>query len=234
MESLDDVWLWDPATRQMARSPQPSGAPWPVARSGHALAYDPVRGRVLLFGGLAGEARDDLWAFDTANRRWQDLTPVAVGLPGGSGPRRTGHALLVDDDRALLVLTGGAAGDAGMTDVWELDEGGSTWRLIADTTAAENRPAPRARDPMVFARGMGIFMIAPKAFSGMQQLWRWDPAARAWTGENLHLPRTQAPFYSMALAGRSTEACFSCSLARRTACRRIRLFWETWRASPLP
>jgi hypothetical protein len=232
-EALDDVWLWDPATGQMARSPRPTGAPWPDARSGHALVYDPARGRVLLFGGLVGEARDDLWAFDTANQRWQDLTASLKPTGGLWPPARAGHAFLVDDDRQLLLLTGGSAGDARVTDVWELDAGGSTWRRIADTTSAANVPAPRPGDPIVFARGLGLFMVAPRAFAGTQQLWWWNPDARAWTGETLHLPRTQAPAYSMALAGLDRGLLFLFAGAPERLSE-DQIFWETWRASPLP
>jgi hypothetical protein len=233
----DDVWLFDPATRQISRAPQPSGAAWPAARTDHALAYDPARGRVLLFGGGtpdpgggAPAVRADLWAFDTGSQSWQDLTPVAAGT---WPPGRAGHALLVDDDRGLLVLTGGTAGAAPVTDVWEMVLGGSTWSRIADTSPDGNRPAPRAGDPIVFAPGLGIFMLAPRPFTGTQELWWWSPDARAWTDENLHLPRTEAPAYSMSLAALDHGLLFLFAGAQDRL-DEDQLFWETWRGSPLP
>jgi hypothetical protein len=230
-ELLDDVWLFDPATRQISRVPRPSGAGWPAARSGHALAYDPARGRVLLFGGSAPDARADLWAFDTGAQSWQDLTPPAAGT---WPPPRAGHALLLDDDRGLVVLTGGTAGDAPMTDVWEMALGGSTWSRIADTSPAGHRPAPGAHDPIVFAPGLGIFMIATRAFTATPQLWWWSPDARAWTGENLGLPRHEAAFYSMSLAGLDHGLLFLYAGAALDRLQEDYLFWETWRASALP
>ena len=112
--------------------------------------------------------------------------------------------------------------------------GGSTWRRIADTSPDGNRPAQRASDPIVFAPGLGIFMIAPRPFTGTQQLWWWSPDARAWTGENLNLPRTEAALYSMSLAGLDHGLLFLFAGAALDRLKEDQLFWETWRASPPP
>jgi hypothetical protein len=120
-----------------------------------------------------------------------------------------------------------------VTDVWEMVLGGSTWSRIADTSPDGNRPAPRAGDPIVFAPGLGIFMLAPRPFTGTQELWWWSPDARAWTDENLHLPRTEAPAYSMSLAALDHGLLFLFAGAQDRL-DEDQLFWETWRGSPLP
>jgi hypothetical protein len=62
-EHRDATWTFDGERwRQQAVAAPP-------ARSMHALAYDPTRGRLVLFGGL-GQAGplDDLWEWD--GERW--------------------------------------------------------------------------------------------------------------------------------------------------------------------
>ena len=77
----------------------------PVARSGHALVYDPVDQRVLMFGGDAGGnvSLDDLWAFVFSGRAagaWVSLT----NLPSAG---RWGMAMGYDAGRDVFIVTGG-------------------------------------------------------------------------------------------------------------------------------
>ena len=60
---LDDLWLLDLATLEWSAA-QPGGTP-PAARSGSTLIADPVRGRLLLFGGkTVGGETGDLWRLE--------------------------------------------------------------------------------------------------------------------------------------------------------------------------
>jgi hypothetical protein len=56
---LDDLWRVDRETLRFVRVDVDGRAP--SGRSASTLIADPVRGRLLLFGGLAGGARSDLW-----------------------------------------------------------------------------------------------------------------------------------------------------------------------------
>ena len=69
--ALADTWEWDGPNWT---SPNPGTTPSP--RSGHALVFDPARGRIVLFGGLdalTSTALADTWEWDGAD--WQQLTP---------------------------------------------------------------------------------------------------------------------------------------------------------------
>ena len=90
--AFGDLWLWDPATGQMTSPPRPSTG-WPQPRFNHAMAYDPVRRRVLMFGGALPEVNDELWALDTAQVRWERITPT-----GSWPPARGAHMLVLDED----------------------------------------------------------------------------------------------------------------------------------------
>ena len=70
----DDTWVFDRKRgwRRIETADAPPG------RIGHALAYDPNRGVVVLYGGFAGDRSfTDVWEFDGTS--WTDVTPALEG-----------------------------------------------------------------------------------------------------------------------------------------------------------
>ncbi len=74
-----------------------------AAREGAAMAFDPLRNRVVLFGGRDshGLPLADTWEFDVANNAWVQISP-----PPGPAPRWL-HAMAFDPAIGQVVLTGG-------------------------------------------------------------------------------------------------------------------------------
>lgn len=104
-------------TRVVAHiGPAPPAAP--VPRRGHALAYDPLRRHVLMFGGEAATALGDTWVW--RGGRWElafsTITP----------PRRSDAAMTFDAALGRVVMFGGSDQNAWRTDTWLHD--GSEWR----------------------------------------------------------------------------------------------------------
>jgi len=227
---LDDLWLWDSATRQIAEVPRPSGAAWPTGRSGHGLAYDPIGKRVLLFGGGTADPSDALWALDTHSMRWEELTPPVSGRAANWPTARRGHGFVFDEERRVLVLAGGSSSDAALADIWELDGGGTTWRRIADGgDGVTGWPLIRSGDAMAYAPGLGIYAAAATRLTD-EALWQWDTVARVWKSHGLTLPRTTAPAYSLSLAGidKGLLYLFAGAVDRLPE---DETFWETWRGT---
>jgi hypothetical protein len=59
---------------------QDGGLAGPLARTGHAMVYDPVNTRILVFGGTwqttkGEEKRGDIWAYDVPTNTWTELVP---------------------------------------------------------------------------------------------------------------------------------------------------------------
>jgi hypothetical protein len=113
--TLNDVWVLDttgpPAWSQLS----PAGTP-PPARQYHTLIYDPVRDRLVSFGGALGEGPstlNDTWALElNPTPRWEPL------LPSGTPPdSRLGHTAIYDPVRDRMVVTGGLAA---VGDLWAL------------------------------------------------------------------------------------------------------------------
>lgn len=189
---LGDLWIWDPATSRMTAPSRPTTG-WPSARSHHALVYDPVRRRVLMFGGALPEATDELWALDTASASWEAL-PKA-----GTGPApRSRHALVLDEDRQVIVLQGGlpvtaealTSSDSAYFDTWELPAGSTAWREPAPGVASLPWQAPFQPAMMAFVRGLGVVALGPQrnALASEVDLWRWNPIGAAWVPANVDHP----------------------------------------------
>jgi hypothetical protein len=182
----DELWLWDPATAQLSMAPHPTAAAWPEPRRDHAMAYDPVRQQVLLFGGGKPEASSELWALDTANATWNDLSGAAAA--SAAWPEaRMGHGLVLDPDRQVLVLRGGSSSASSAA---ALD---ATWELAAGTTSwIERAPPPTSGTtgaPLAFVRGVGVLTLAPSTtVTYGYTLSRWDSVGAAWTSLAVDAP----------------------------------------------
>jgi cysteine-rich repeat protein len=134
-----DLW-------ERKRSPTPSdvdGDTWlslrifntPPARAEAAMAYDSMRHKVVLFGGVDGNAAPlgDQWEYDGI--AWTKV------MPANPPPARHGAAMAYDPVRQKLVLVGGFVSNAvPLAETWEY-------------TAAGNRAA--VRRPRVHAARMG-------------------------------------------------------------------------------
>ena len=161
---LDGVWelslAGTPAWTRLA----PTGTP-PGARSFHSAIYDPVRDRMVMFGGFNNSSppfyRDDVWALSLAGTpAWTELTPS--GTPPG---RRAGHSAIYDPVRDRMVVFGGYDGYSGpggtvFNDAWELSLAGEpAWMpLIPDGASPDARLSHSAiydpvRDRMVVFGG---------------------------------------------------------------------------------
>jgi hypothetical protein len=161
-----DTWEWDGANWVEKAL---DGGATPVGRYSHAMEFDSVRQRVVVFGGVGvdGGRLNDLWEWDGA--AWVDKTPT-----GTKPPARDGAALAFDKVRGQLVLVGGGPNALGTQDLWEWD--GAAW---ADKTPLGQRPSPRRGHAMVFDERRGKFVL----FGGyslpawINDTWELDAAA---------------------------------------------------------
>lgn len=120
VRELDDTWEWDGVTwveRAVMRRPD--------ARSGHAMAYDTARRRVVLFGGVTrfpgvDTRHGDTWEWDGAAWTMVSLLSAVSG--------RHGHAMVYDEARARTVLFGGQDTFSPRADTWEFN--GADWGQV--------------------------------------------------------------------------------------------------------
>jgi len=118
----------------------PSDGTWglmaPPPRTNHSVIYDPLRERMVLFGGFDGAFRSDVWVLPLLNgSSFFGQAPV-WGTPP---PVRDRHAAIYDPVRDRMVIFGGRVSSAfsAMSDVWELTFADlPTWTQILPTGTA--------------------------------------------------------------------------------------------------
>jgi hypothetical protein len=137
-------------------------------RRSHALAYDGLSGRVVMFGGRSDDSTDydprSLWSWD--GERW---TCVHADGP----PARRDAFLIFDAARRRLVLFGGRQFSGNtmsfFRDTWEWD--GREWTL-RDTLG----PAPRIHGAATYdpARRAIVIHGGAGARSRLTDMWSWN------------------------------------------------------------
>lgn len=150
--------------------------PRPARRSSHAMAYDPTRGRVVLFGGLNVDrlTLGDTWEWDGAH--WHQI-PV-------SGPSaRFGHAMFYDTSRQRVMVFGGCPSSINDTpaieDMWSWD--GAVWNPVAQSGS----PPARFQAGSSFDEARAVLVLnggKPQVGDpALRETWEWQSATGEWT-----------------------------------------------------
>jgi len=149
----------------------------PSAREGHAMAFDSVRNRTVLFGGWnSTNAFADTWEWNGST--WVNVTPA--GAPGSSPPARQGHSLTFDSARGRTVLVGGrGATGTLLDDTWEWN--GTTWTNV---TPASTKPSARAFHAAAYDATRGRTVLFGGVDAGSTRLsdtWEFNGATATWS-----------------------------------------------------
>ncbi|MBI2689833.1 MAG: hypothetical protein HYX27_26300 [Acidobacteria bacterium] len=170
----NDLWSYSLDTYQW-RPLAPGGAK-PDARFGHTLNYDPLRRRLILFGGQAGGFFSDLWAYDIAANQWSRLAE------NNAGPsRRYGHSAIYDAARNRIIISHGFTGRGRFDDTWAFDLAANRWSDLSP----ETRPLRRCLHHAVYdAAGDQMFLYGGCA-SGfgpcpLGDLWSFNLRTNQW------------------------------------------------------
>lgn len=162
-----DTWTWDGSRWQEAT---PANAPSDAIQA-HALAWDPVRGELIRFGGYLGGGPGfpalptaQTWRWDGAG--WTLLDPPEA--PSARG----GAALAWDPVSARLILFGGLGGTDHLDDTWAWD--GTTWSELHPPASPPARAdAVLAWDPV---RETLLLHGGTHLSSRRADTWLWDGA----------------------------------------------------------
>lgn len=142
----------------------------PPARWGASMAFDPVRRRMVLFGGAADEAGAtplaDTWVYD--GTAWQQLD-LPVSPPARFDAAATWYAT-----GGGMVVFGGTDGVAVLPDTWEFD--GAAWFPLPAVGPAPRRGAGLA-DHRLFGKLVLFGGTSPAGNHG--DTWEYDGVA--WT-----------------------------------------------------
>jgi hypothetical protein len=186
---MQDTWEWDPEKRGWTER-QTTGAE-PSARYGHAMAYDPVRGLIVVVGGgdsdtgstssdLGRNSLADVWDWDPIAGTWTQLLDGSEpNLPAG----RMYASLVTDSSQGLLDLVAGRvwqqSADSAVAsgELWQLDPAKATF---TNPTPPRNAPSGRCRHAMAFCPATGktyVFGGQDSKAKMLDDTWEWDGSA---------------------------------------------------------
>lgn len=97
----------------------------PPGRARSQTAYDPVRKKIVLFGGDGlDRVLSDTWVYDCATRTWEQRFPETCPTP------RAGHILAWLPRAQKIVLAGGYSRIPLAQEIWTYDVAGNDWKLL--------------------------------------------------------------------------------------------------------
>ncbi|MEZ5966957.1 MAG: kelch repeat-containing protein [Planctomycetota bacterium] len=149
---VDETWTFDGSAWQLRA---PTASPGPVVNA--AMAFDEVRGSLILFGGshITRGLLDETWEWN--GNDWTQLHPGT--RPG----RRQFHAMAYDRRRQRIVLLGA---NTTLSDTWEWD--GNTW------TQAGSQPLVATRIPALAYDAARQRVVLFGAGANVDEHWEWD------------------------------------------------------------
>lgn len=158
---IDETWEWDGKTWTRIT---PAGLTSPPPRFATAMAYDPLRNRVVLYGGSYYDtlfqkvtSRDDTWEWDGTT--WTERHPVGPLPP--APPWKATHVMAYDAAHSRIVMHSGS--------MWEWD--GNVW---TERLSGASSPSWIREHDMVYDVARARMIVVDYG-----QTWAWNEAA--WT-----------------------------------------------------
>ena len=164
---LADLWALDLGTDTWTELATSGG---PATRVNPAAVVDPVRQRMIVFGGRTGATTtfDDVWALDLGTLQWSPL-------PKGPGPRQRPH-YATDGRRAWFY--GGEGFLSVFGDLWQYDFASDTWTALPN---AGDAPSARTCGAMTVSGNRLIVHGGHDLAVVRDGTWQYDLDAQVWS-----------------------------------------------------
>ncbi|MGE3109013.1 MAG: kelch repeat-containing protein [Phycisphaerales bacterium] len=187
-----ETWEWDGSQWHFAT------ATGPRARANAALAFNPVDGRALYFGGRVYSFLDYFYFDDTWE--WDGVSWSRLDIAGPS--ERAGAAMAYDADRGRFVLFGGAASEDILTgETWEWD--GAQWALVSDAGPSSREGASMIYDPVRQRILLFGGQSNPQFPTYHNDTWEWDGVTWTQAASAGPSPRSYATMWRDPARGRT-------------------------------
>lgn len=164
-----DTWLWN-GERWLQRYPVHN----PQGRSSHAMVFDPIQSRIVLFGGRTHNTDlNDTWVFQ--NNDWTPITTTDAPAPrslAGAAFDRNRNRLVLFGGAHSVVATNGTVTTTNYYDTWEFD--GTNWTKISDNGPSVVRPL------LVYDEARQQMLMIGEDDKFVPVMYAYDAAARVW------------------------------------------------------
>lgn len=109
----------------------------PPGRARSQMVFDPLRRKIVLFGGDGlDRTLSDTWLYDCATRVWEQRFPARVPAP------RAGHTLAWLPKAGTIVLAGGYSRVPLAQEIWTYDTAANAWTRLLRAAAGADVPVP--------------------------------------------------------------------------------------------
>lgn len=150
----------------------------PAPRYCGCAAYDPVRDRVVIYGGrdlTVNAFAPETWALDLGSETWTELSSATQ--PTGT----LGCAMAWSPSAEAIYMFGGADGFGAYAETHRLDADAGVW-----TPIAADGPVARYDAALLASHDGESLLLFGGSYGAMgaafyADLWRFDPSAETWT-----------------------------------------------------
>ncbi|MFW9890759.1 MAG: Kelch repeat-containing protein [Candidatus Thorarchaeota archaeon] len=115
---------------------QKSPSTTPDGRAEPGFAYDSMRDRMVLFGGMrdinTNDRLNDTWLYNTNTDTWTEVLPTLAPS------ERRAHGMVYDSESDRFIIFGGEDGDV-LNDTWAFDPGTNLWTQMSPSLAPSHR-----------------------------------------------------------------------------------------------
>ena len=166
---LNDTWYYDISRGVWENK---TSVHSPPARGYHAMAYDSVRGLVVVFGGGPSFSKDfnDTWELNPLNGTWKGPVNGPSALKG-----RTGHGMVYDTEAHQMLMFGGRNSSTGrLNDTWHYT---GSWAQVVPQAS----PNARSEHAMVFdSFNSKAIIFGGLASVSLNDVWYYDGSKNIW------------------------------------------------------
>jgi len=170
---MNDTWIYDSQTNQWT---EVFPITTPENRQSHAMYYDPIFQKVILFGGYRDTFPhfSDTWEYNYTANSWTELNP-SISPPG-----RYGSKMVYDPINQRAILFGGRASSI-MDDTWIYYSGNNTWTELNTT----GKPDTRYWHGMVYDSNNHKVIVFGGRHVGapgeaLEDTWIFNPLTNEW------------------------------------------------------
>src|SRR5438132_4915241 len=163
---ISETWAYDAPSNTWTNMRPVSAPSW---RHSHALTYDQLADRIILFGGFGQSGiNDETWAYDFNHNAWFKMNPVSK--PVG----RADHSMAFDPRSDRTLLFGGRVGG----ELWSYDINKDNW-----TFEGRRRPADLSDHAMVYNSKANRIVLFGGLAHGLvsDETWTYAFDSNEWT-----------------------------------------------------
>ncbi|HOB70584.1 MAG TPA: kelch repeat-containing protein, partial [bacterium] len=162
----DELWEFDGESWEKIT---PESVQNPAARNSHAMIYNILSNKIILFGGLTDSGiNDELWEFD--GESWEEIIPQSDINP----TERNSQMMFYDTINSHIILFGGISDEGEMGDAWKYDDG--KWKEMSDPSKNETPDERMAHAAAYDSKRQRTVLFGGDVFyySWNDETWEWN------------------------------------------------------------